>query len=805
MLKNYFTSVYRYISRNKAFTIINILGLVLGMTAFMLIGQYVVHETNYDKFWPNASQVYRIQQDRYNKGELSTQWAAGCAGIGLDMKHEYPEVDSYVRIRFANPLLANGDTFFADGFVYFADKDFFRVFGYPLMAGVDSTALDGPNKIVISESLAKKYFGDVNALGKTLRNAGRSDYEVTGIFKDLPANSHMKINAMMSMDTFAKNNGEKNAESFTTWGWDGWLTYVKLKPGADPKALEAKLPALVAKHENDPDGIKGDFGVEFHLMALQDIHLDSDYMMEIQPNGSRDTVYFLSVIAVLIIIIAWINYINLSTAKSIERAREVGVRKVMGSFRSQLIQQFLSEALLLNVVAVLIAIGAVIILIPWFGQLTGRPIGFELFSQPLFWAFIVLLILAGSLFSGLYPAFVLSSYKPVEVLKGRFSKTSQGALFRKGMVITQFVASITLIVGTYTVYQQIAFMRNQKLGVNIDQTLVIETPAVADSTYENKYQGFKETLLKYTEIKSFSSSTAVPGRQPDWNAGGIRRLSQRNEESNQYRVIMMDHDFIPSYGLEVLAGRPFSGEMPKETANVMMNESAAKLMGFKNIDEAINDQIYFWGDTFRIIGVLKDYHQESLKKSVEPLIFRYYSAPGGYYSVKMDVASVQASIQRIESVWKDFYPGSPFNYFFLDDHYNEQYKADQQFGKAFGMFSGLAIFVACLGLFGLSSLMAIQRTKEIGVRKVLGASVGSILTLVGKDLMILIALAIVVATPVAWFVMSQWLQSFATRVDLTIVTFALPCLGVLAVAALTISIHTLKAARTNPVTSLRYE
>ena len=804
MLRNYFTSVRRYISRNKAFTSINILGLVIGMTAFMLIGQYFVHETGYDKFWQNADQVYRVQLKRYNKGELTTHWAAGCAGIGPDMKTNYPEVEANVRIRGTSSLLSNGDTFFQDGFVFYSTKEFFEVFGYPLVSGVDSTALDGPNKMVISETLAKKYFGNEDPLGKTLKNGGRTDYEVTGVMKDLPENSHMKINALLSMDTFAKQIGRTDA-SFPDWQWDGWLTYVKLRPNADVPSLEGKLVDLVAKHENDPDGIGGTYGAQFYLMKIGNIHLDSDFMMEILPNGDRDTVYFLGVIAILIIVIAWINYINLTTAKSIERAREVGVRKVMGGFRSQLIQQFLSESVFLNTIAIALSIGAVLLLTPWFGQLTGQQIGYELFSTPMFWMFIIGLIIAGSLLSGLYPAFVLSSYRPVDVLKGRFSKTSQGALFRKGMVITQFVASITLIVGTYTVYQQIAFMRNQKLGVDIDQTLVINTPAVADSTYENKYQVFKETLLKYPEITSFASSTSVPGRQPDWNAGGIRTLSQRDEESNQYRVIMMDHDFIPGYGLEVVSGRGFSGDIPNERRNVMMNESAARLMGFKDTEQAINDQIFFWGDTFRIVGVLKDYHQESLKKSVEPLIFRYYNAPGGYYSLKMRMANVTESIGKIEKVWKEFYPGSPFSYFFLDDHYNEQYKADQQFGTAFGVFSALAIFIACLGLFGLSSLMALQRTKEIGVRKVLGASIGSILSLVSRDLLLLIAIAVVVATPISWYVMNEWLHSFASRVGLTVFTFALPCVAVLMVAALTISIHTIKVARTNPVKSLRYE
>jgi len=371
----------------------------------------------------------------------------------------------------------------------------------------------------------------------------------------------------------------------------------------------------------------------------------------------------------------------------------------------------------------LLALLLVFLLTPMLSKISGSELSFEYFQNPMSLFLLGVFSFLVGIVAGLYPAFVLSSYKPVDVLKGRFSKTSSGTLFRKGMVIVQFVASITLIVGTYTVYQQISFMQNQKLGLNIDQTLVVETPAVADSTYENKYQVFKETLLGFSEISSFASSTSVPGRQPNWNAGGIRLLSQTNDEANQYRVIMMDDDFIPGYGLEVVAGRGFSDKVVNENRNVMMNESAARLMGFKDVQQSINDQIYFWGDTFRIVGVLKDYHQESLKKSVEPLIFRYYSAPGGFYSIKMDVANVSASIGKIEKVWKEFYPGSPFSYFFLDDHYNEQYKADQQFGKAFGLFSALAIFVACLGLF-LSSKIEIARFRSHTGKSISSTSAG---------------------------------------------------------------------------------
>jgi putative ABC transport system permease protein len=546
-------------------------------------------------------------------------------------------------------------------------------------------------------------------------------------------------------------------------------------------------------------------GMTFHLQPVTNIHLDSNFMFEFKPNGNRQSAYFLSIVAVLILVIAWINYVNLSTAKSIERAREVGVRKVMGSFRAQLIQQFLFESLILNIAAILIAITLVVLLTPWFSQLTGRELDYLLFKQSMFWVWMGVLILGGAFFSGLYPAFVLSGYKPVEVLKGRFKNTGQGVYFRKGMVITQFVASITLIVGTFTVYRQIRFMREQELGINLEQTLVLNSPNVVDSTYQQKFQVFKEEIKQYPEVVAVSASTAVPGRQPEWNAGGIRRLSQREEDSKQYRVIMMDHDFIGSYGLEVLTGRGFSGETQKEDKNILLNEAACRQMGFAKIEDAINDQVFFWGDTFKIVGVLKNYHQESLKKAYEPLIFRYNSAPGGYYSIKFNTANVKESMIKFEEHWKSLFPGNPFISFFLDDHYNQQYESDHQFGKVFGIFSGLAICIACLGLFGLSSLTAIQRTKEIGVRKVLGASVSSILTLVSKDYILLMLVAIAVATPLAIWVMNAWLQDFAYRIELSWWIFAIPSLLVIFVAILTVSIHTLKAARTNPTKSLRYE
>ena len=804
MLKNYITSVLRNISRNKTFTVINISGLVIGLSACMLIAQFVLGELSYDTFWKNSERIYRVQLDRYNKGEISTRWASGCVGIGPDLKANFPEVESYVRMTKSNAILSNGDTFFKEEGVYYASRDFFKVFSLSLSEGVDSTALKHLNTMVISRSLAKKYFGEESPLGKHLKNNGRVEYEITGVFEDLPANTHMQVDALLSFATYAVLVGSPDEAALNYWQWDGFLTYLLLDEQADAKVLEAKLPAYVQKREGEE--LKRDnAGMVFSLQAVSDIHLDSDFIGEFKPNGDRETTYFLLIVAILVIIIAWINYVNLSTAKSIERAREVGVRKVMGSFRSQLIKQFLFESLLLNTFAVVISLAVVVLITPWFSELTGREVSYVLFEKKIFWLWIVFLITGGSLLSGLYPAFVLSAYKPVEVLKGRFKNTNQGVLFRKGMVITQFVASITLIVGTFTVYQQINYMRSQKLGVNIDQTVVIKSPNIVDSTYQQKYEVFKNSLLQYPEVVAVCASSAVPGAAPDWNAGGIRRLSQREDEANQYRVIQMEADFIKSYGLEMVAGRPFSNEVVNEEESVLLNEAGAKLMGFEKIEDAINDQINFWGDTFRIVGVVKDYRQESLKKAYDPLVFRYSSAPGGFYSIKFNTSNVKESLARFEADWKEFFPGNPIQLFFLDEYYNQQYQNDRQFGQVFGLFSVLAIFIACLGLFGLSSLTAIQRTKEIGVRKVLGASIPSILTMMSKEYLILMSLAIVLATPLTGWVMNNWLQNFANRISMSWWLFALPSVVVMTIALLTISIHTIRVARTNPVRSLRYE
>lgn len=801
MFRNYFLIAWRNIRKNKVFSLINILGLSTGIAACLLIAQYVMHELSYDNYHSKKDRIFRMQQDRYDKGVLSTQWAYGCSAIGQALKENFPEVEEYVRMRPGQEVLSYGDVFFKEEKAYYASEAFFKVFSIPLIKGDPETVLERPQTLVLSQSAARRYFGDEDPVGKTLKMNGQADFEVTGVFEDVPNNSHMKPQVLYSFETVVKWWGE---EVRTAWQWDGFWNYILLREGTDPVAFEAKIPALVERLAGE--GLRQfNAGVEFHLQRIDDIHLDSHYMGEFEANGSRSSTYFLGVIAIFVILIAWINYVNLSTARSLERAREVGLRKVMGGHRTQLIRQFLMESSFLNVLAFVFAITIVLVALPSFNDLAGRNIGFTLLRSTQFWFVLALVLIMGIVLSGLYPAFILSSYRPAEVLKGKFRNSWRGLYLRKGLVVFQFVATVVLLVGTFTVYQQVTFMRQQDLGVNIDQTLILRAPATVDSTYAQKFEVFRNTVSAYPEVSVVTASTAIPGEQPEWNAGGIRLISESEQDSKQYRIIGTDYNFVETYGLKIAAGRAFSPDYPNEWSSVMMNEAAVRLMGFENIEDALQKEIFFWGDTFRIVGVLKDYHQESLKKAHDQLIFRFIPDARNYYSLKVSSADMQQTIDRVKASWFSTFPGNPFTYFFLDEHYNNQYRADQQFGNITALFSLLAIFIACLGLFGLSSLTAVQRTKEIGVRKVMGASVPGILVLVGRNFIVLVAVSILIATPIAWYVMNNWLQGFANRITMAWWIFALPGLVVTLVAILTISYHTLQAARANPAQSLRYE
>jgi len=806
MLKNYFKTAWRNIKRHKVYSGINILGLAIGIAACLLILQYVSFELSYENFQTNKDRIYRVEQDRYDNGKLSTQWAAGAFGVGNAFKDAIPEIEEYVKVIRNNKVITEvqNQPLKIDK-VFFATNSFFNVFTYPLVAGNKSNALKDPFTAAISESTAKKVFGTTNVVGKQIELNRNSNYIIKAVYKDAPVNTQIRPDILLSYATFVKwttdssGNGPENA-----WEWDGCLTYLLLHKGADPKKVEAKFPPIVKKFVGD-DMKKYNAGVTYHLQPLKDIHLTSHYMMEPGETVDGKTVYLLLGIAFFIVAIAWVNYINLATARAITRAREVGVRKAVGSRRKQLIIQFLSESALLNGVALVIALLIVLLAIPGFNQLSGQQLSFSLFAHNNFWIDLIVLFIIGVFFSGLYPAFVLSGFNPVEVLKGKMGSTKQSSLLRKSLVVFQFAASLFLLIGTVTVYKQIQFMRNQSLGVNIDQTLVISPPTVTDSTYLQRITAFKNELSRQTAIKSIAVSTNVPGEAVGWNAGGIKLVTEDESKQKQYRVIGVDYDYMKTYGLKIIAGRAFSKDFGADDSSIVFTQKAIELLGFNKPEDALNKRIDFWGGKYTIVGVASNFHQQSLHENFDALIFRCMPNVIGPVSIKINASKATQVINAVKTEWSKFFSGNTFEYFFLDDHFNEQYKEDQRFGQVFELFTSLAILVACMGLFGLASFTTIQRTKEIGVRKVLGASVSTILKLLYREFTFLLVIAFLIATPLAWLMTANWLQGYAFRIDMHWTFFVIPFLIIVAIAFITVGFQSIKAALANPIKSLRTE
>lgn len=803
MIKNFFKTAWRNLFKHAVFSGINIFGLAIGIAACLLILQYVQTELSYDAFQKKGDRIFRVQTNRYNEGKLSTQWAAGAAGIGPALKEAFPEVEDFAKLTKTGGVVTYGEKKFREEMLYYANDAFLPMFSYTAFKGKAAGALAEPNTAVITQTAAKKYFGDKDPLGKIISRNKKEDYKITAVVADLPANTHLKFDILLSFATFVKLNG---SDAETTWDWDGFFTYLLLKPGTNADHLEKKIAPFVAdtrgailKERNE--------GIVLKLQPLKDIHLYSNYMHEAEVNGNGNAVYFLLVIAIFIIVIAWINYINLSTARSLGRAKEVGVRKVMGSYRSQLIRQFLLEALLINFIAVVLAFILILISLPFFNALTGKELHFSLLADGGFWLALFVIFIGGTFLSGLYPAFVLSSFKPIDVLKGRLAKTTHGAFLRQSLVIFQFAASVALMVGTYCVYRQLNYMQSQDLGVQIDQTLVVRGPNVTDSTYADKLTAFKNEMLQIHGVKKVAASSSVPGGKVGWNAGGIRLVGSDPTKSNQYRIFGIDYDFIDAYGLKVLSGRNFSRDFKTDSSAVLFNEAAIKLMGFAKPEDALNKQIEFWGDVFTIVGVVANHHQESLREVYDAHIFRFVPESDNYFSIKVQAGNKNwdGIIAAAKKEWTAFFPENPFEYFFLDEHFAQQYQADQQFGKTFGLFAVLAIIVACLGLFGLVSFVTTQRTKEIGIRKISGAGIRNILFLLTKDFIKPILISFAIATPVTYFLLEKWLQNYAFKITLNPWMFVLPALVISLIALITITSQTVKAATANPVKSLRTE
>ena len=801
MFRLFLLVAFRNLIHHRVSSFVNILGLAIGMTACILIIQYVRYELSYDDFHVKGERIFRIQQDRYNKGVITTQWAAGCSAVGQALYQNFPEVEDFTRFQIWSGVFSQGDIKFREEGIYIADTSFFEIFSFNLLEGDPNTLLVNPLEMVVSESVARKYFGDENPVGKSLRFNGAVEIMITGIFEDVPKNSHLKPEFVVSWATFVHFQGE---DVNTAWQWDAFFNYILLNKAADYKAFEAKIPAYIEQELGD-DMDRWNAWVVFNLQPLRSIHLHSDFMFEAEPNGNARSVYALLVISIFLVIIAWINYINLTSSRSLERAREVGMRKVSGALKNQLLAQFLLESVLVNLMAVILAVILVQVFNPYFNMLTGEQLDYTLHHNAVFWAAVLMIFIIGAFLSGIYPALFLSSFKPTTVFQGVSELKIGGLGMRRILVIFQFASSLLLIAGTLTVYRQISYMKNHDLGIDIENVLVLRGPSVNDSTYEETFNAFKSELSRNPDIEMVTASTSVPGRQPPWNAGGIRRINEGPEEGNQYRIIGFDFHFVDFYGLSILEGRNFSEEFGQNSETVLFNESAIQLMGFEDFASAMNVPIYFWGDTFDIVGVVKDYHQEGLKVQHEPLIFRFFRNASNFYSIKVNPANTQEVLSQVEEHWRTFFPQNPFEYFFLEDYYNEQYLNETRFGRVFSLFALLAIIIACLGLYGLSSYTTIQRTREIGIRKVLGSSSGNAVLLLIRYFLIQVLIAVPIGLGLAHYFMSGWIQNFAFRINIGWWFYAGPVLLVIVIAILTVSSQVIRTANVNPAESLRYE
>lgn len=637
MYKNYFKTAIRNLLKHKIFSIVNTFGLALGIAACLLILQYVRFEWSYDNFHANGDRIYRVQQNRYNDGKLSTQWAAGAAAIGPALKDAFPEVESYARLIQTGGVISYNKKDFRGEKVFAANDSFLPMFPYKILQGNLNGALAEPFTAVITATAAKKYFGDENPIGRVLSYNKNTNFKVTAVVADLPVNTHFKFEVLFSFATITTSKGY---DSGNEWNRDGYYTYLLLRPGTDPELFEKKI-ALFLKDKSDAILGEKNAGIELKLQPLKKIHLYSNYMLEAEVNGNGQSVNFLLIVSIFIIIIAWINYINLSTARAIDRAKEVGVRKVVGSGRLQLISQFMLESLLINFLAVVLAFLILTFSLPLFNSFTGKEISFTLLTDVNFWLALLLIFVAGTFLSGLYPAFVLSSFRPIEVLKGKLARKSHGVLLRQSLVVIQFAASVALMIGTFCVYRQLDFMQSQDLGVRIEQTLILNGPAVRDSTYSTKFNAFKAELLRVPGIAKITASSAVPGQKIGWNAGGIKIVGTDPSKENQYRILGIDYDFIDAYGLTIIKGRNFSEQYGTDPQAVLFNEAAVKLLGYNNPEDVLNKKIDFWGEEYKIIGVVKNYHQESLRQAYDANIFRLQPQNSGFYSIKINPLKVK--------------------------------------------------------------------------------------------------------------------------------------------------------------------
>lgn len=810
MFKNYITLAFRNLFKRKLYSFINIAGLAIGVAVCLVILKYVDFELSYDNFHQNSANIYRTVTATHTNGEFRGAGPLSGYAQGPLLVEDIPEVKTYVRTHpmYGGAVMSNENggsdsKRFHEESIQFVDSTFFDVFTYKAFSGNLSSALDKPNSVVITETIAKKYFNNLDVVGKTLTVSGGwadGDYQVTAVIEDAPDNSHFPFDFLLSFQNIMQNGQYKNDNG---WGWYNFVTYVELQDGADPKEVEKKLPAFIEKYQGK-DLAQSNSKQVLTFQPIRDIHLTPGFNNESSSTMSVNTIYFFIVISIFILAIAWVNYINLSTARAIERAREVGIKKAIGAFRTQLITQFIFESVLVNFIGIVLAVLLALILLPVLGDIVGKDFAFD-FTDVRLWGILLILFVMGSLVSGAYPAFVLSSFNTTAVLKGGVDKVTGGFSLRKALVVFQFVASLILIAGTFAIYRQLMFMRSQDKGFDMEQMLVFNGPSVITNreTAQESLITLKNEIKKIAAVQNVATSASIPGGGFNWGTG-MRKDGTDENQSKSGNVAWVDPDFLSTYGMELASGRQWDPDRESDRQAVLVNEAALKAFGLGDAEHALEERIILGDDTVNILGVLKNYHWNSLKSEHIPILLAHDKISRRHYSVRLS-GNIPDAIKQIEAKYSEVFPGNPFDYYFLDDFFDKQYKDDQQFGKIFSMFAGLAIVIACLGLWGLASFTTTQKLREISIRKVLGASTSSIMSLLSSQFMKLVLIATIIAIPITWYGIDRWLGGFAFHIDLTWDLFVVPGVILATIALATVSVHILRGAGTNPAKILRSE
>jgi putative ABC transport system permease protein len=796
MIANHLKFAFRNLVRTKTFSAINIGGLAVSLTAFILMALYIQNELSYDKFNSKANNIYRVVDDKQTNA-LMQHGAGSAAPMAPALLNDFPQVKQAARLINAESLVKYQDKLFEERSVFFADASIFKVFDFGMVNGDINTALTTPMSIVITQKTATKYFGKADAVGKTLLLDGKG-MRVTGVVKDVPANSHISFDILISMAT-AQQKDSGYDWLFTNWYSNNFWTYILLPDNYGADQLTSQFDAFADRHKANTATTKHHYSLE----KLTDIYLYSNRDGQVGKTGSITSLYVFSAIAIFILLIACINFINLSTARAAERAKEVAVKKVNGVTRSQLIAQFFTESFLMAGVALGVAICASFMLLPTFNHFAGKLIAFDFLTPAHILGLCTILIIVGAL-SGSYPAFILSGFNPITALKGNLKASAWSVFIRKGLVVFQFAISIILIISSIVVYTQLQYMQKHDLGFNPAQTMVINFEG--DKTVQQRYRFIKDELTRVNGVKSVSASSNVPGvADPGgWSMDFAKRTGDTVHA--ELPIFLTDFTFMKQYNIPMVAGRGLSDQFAADTVESMIiNETALRKLGFNNAEEAIGIKVGMYPTDGRIIGVYKDFHFQSLQKPIEPLAIRVLPGNFRLFSVEIATANIRQTVADIEKLWKNAVPQRPLEYTFLNERFNQQYEAEIKFGQLFAVFTTLAISIACFGLFGLALFSVKQRTKEIGIRKVVGASVPQIAALLSKDFVTLVFVAMLIASPIALFVMSKWIQAFAYRIALSWWIFAAGGLIALVIAISTISYQAIKAAIANPVKSLRSE